>query len=158
MTRRCGRARRGERLCRKVPHGHWKTTTFVAALRPDGMTVPLVIDGPITKDLFVGYIEQHLAPTLKSGEVVIMDNLPAHHAKAVRTAIEAVGAKLQYLPAYSPDLNPIEMAFSKLKAHLRKAAKRTIPELEQEIVRCLDSYTPHECKNYFKHAGYQLRY
>lgn len=157
MTRRCGRARRGKRLCCRVPHGHWKTTTFIAALRHDGLTAPLLVDGPINKDLFVAYVEQQLTPTLRPGDVVIMDNLSAHHTAPVRTAIEAVGARLQYLPAYSPDLNPIEQAFSKLKAHLRKAGKRTISELEQEISRCIDTYTPTECQNYFRHTGYQLR-
>jgi transposase len=158
MARRGGRAYRGQRLCCKVPHGHWKTTTFVAALRHDGLTAPLVVDGPMNRELFIAYVEQQLVPTLRANDIVIMDNLPAHHAKQVRVAIESVGATLEYLPPYSPDLNPIELAFSKLKAHLRKAGKRTIPELEAEITRCLDRYTTQECRNYFQHAGYQLRF
>lgn len=158
MARRCGRAYRGQRLCCKVPHGHWKTTTFVAALRCDGLTAPLVVDGPMNRELFIAYVEQQLAPTLRPHDIVIMDNLSAHHATQVRVAIEKAGATLEYLPPYSPDLNPIELAFSKLKAHLRKAGKRTIPELEAEIASCLDRYTTQECRNYFKHAGYQLRF
>jgi transposase len=112
----------------------------------------------MNRELFVAYVEQQLVPTLHANDIVIMDNLSAHHAKQVRAAIEEAGATLEYLPPYSPDLNPIELAFSKLKAHLRKAGKRTIPELEAEIARCLDRYTTQECRNYFKHAGYQLRF
>jgi transposase len=122
------------------------------------LTAPLVVDGPMNRELFIAYVEQQLVPTLRANDIVIMDNLSAHHAKQVRVAIESVGATLEYLPPYSPDLNPIELAFSKLKAHLRKAGKRTIPELEAEITRCLDRYTTQECRNYFQHAGYQLRF
>lgn len=126
MTRFRGRSPRGHRLVTKVPHGHWKTTTFVAGLRHDGITAPLVVDGPMNGDVFRAYVEQQLAPTLRPGDVVIMDNLASHKVSGVRQAIEAVGAELVYLPPYSPDLNPIEQAFAKLKALLRSAAARTI--------------------------------
>ena len=133
MARRHGRAPRGQRLRSSVPHGHWKTTTFVGALRLSGMTAPMVLDGPMNGAWFLAYVEQVLVPTLKPGDIVIMDNLPAHKGTAVRLAIEAVGAALRFLPPYSPDLNPIENAFSKLKAHLRKAAERTVDGLWAQI-------------------------
>jgi transposase len=144
MARRHGRCRRGERLRAGVPHGHWKTTTFVAGLRRTGMVAPMVLDGPINRDAFHAYVEQVLTPELNPGDVVIMDNLSSHKAPAVREMIEAAGASLLFLPPYSPDFNPIEQAFSKLKAHLRKAA----------IGRILDLYSPDECANYFANAGY----
>ncbi len=154
MTRSHGRGPRGERLVMDVPHGHWKTTTFVVALTLGGLVAPTVVDGAMTGDLFVAYVEQQLAPTLKAGDVVVMDNLSSHHRAGVRAAIEAAGAELRYLPPYSPDLNPIEKAFAKLKALLRKAAKRTIPELEQYLGEALDAFTPEECANYFRSCGY----
>jgi len=155
MARRYGRAPKGERCRASIPHGHWKTTTFVAGLRLSGMTVPCVLDGPMTGAAFLAYVEQMVAPTLKPGDIVIMDNLPAHKAGGVRAAIEAVGATLLYLPPYSPDFNPIEMAFAKLKALLRGVAARTIPALWQTIAVALDRFTPQECRNYFIAAGYE---
>lgn len=137
-----------------VPHGHWKTTTFVAGLRRTGMVAPMVLDGPINRDAFCAYVDQVLVPELNPGDVVIMDNLSSHKAPAVREMIEAVGASLLYLPPYSPDFNPIEQAFSKLKAHLRKAAERTIHGLWNTIGRILDLYSPVECANYFANCGY----
>ena len=150
MVRQYGRAPCGERLHAKVPHGHWKTTTFVAGLRVDGLTAPYVVDGAT----FVAYIEQVLAPTLSKGDLVLMDNLGVHKVVGVREAIEAAGARLRYLPAYSPDLNPIEQAFSKLKAHLRKAGARTVDALWKCIGELVKSFPPEECANYFRHAGY----
>ena len=154
MARRHGRCRRGERLRSCVPHGHWKTTTLVAGLRRTGMVAPMVLDGPINRDAFVTYVRQVLVPGLSPGDIVIMDNLSSHKAPAARDAIEAAGAKLLFLPPYSPDFNPIEQAFSKLKAHLRKAAERTIHGLWDAIGRILDLYSPQECTNYFANAGY----
>ena len=144
MTRRYGRCARGERLVAPVPYGHWKVTTFVAGLRHDGLTAPLVIDGPINGDWFLSYVEQVLAPTLSEGDIVIMDNLPAHKVTGIREAIEARGARLLYLPAYSPDLNPIEQAFAKLKALLRKAAARSIESLWKLIGRLIRRFLPTE--------------
>ena len=155
MARIRGRAKRGQRCRAAVPHGHWKTTTFTAGLRLNGMTAPMVLDGPMNGDAFLAYIEQFLAPALVKGDVVIMDNLPAHKVTGVRKAIEDVGATLVYLPPYSPDFNPIEMAFSKFKAILRKAAARTIPELWGVIGEAIDQFKPDECKNYFAAAGYE---
>jgi transposase len=157
MARRYGRAFYGHRLISKVPHGHWKTTTFVGALRCTGITAPLVVDGPINGDVFLAYVQQQLAPTLRSGDTVIMDNLSSHKRVGVREAIEAAGARLIYLPPYSPDLNPIELAFGKLKALLRKAAARTVDDLESAIARLLDQFTPQECRAYFRHCGYSAR-
>lgn len=154
MTRLRGRCRKGLRLIAHVPHGHWKTTTFVAALRCDAITAPLVIDGPMNGEIFRAYVEQHLVPTLRPGDAVIMDNLPAHKVEGIRQLIEAAAATLIYLPPYSPDLNPIEQAFAKLKAMLRKAAARTIPDLWDSIGYLLAAFTPQECSNYFRHAGY----
>lgn len=154
MARRHGRCRRGERLRSGVPHGHWKTTTLIAGLRRTGMVAPMVLDGPINRDAFVAYVRQVLVPSLSPGDIVIMDNLSSHKAPAARDAIEAAGAKLLFLPPYSPDFNPIEQAFSKLKAHLRKAAERTIHGLWDAIGRILDLYSPKECANYFANARY----
>jgi transposase len=137
-----------------APEGHRKTITFVAGLRQNGMTAPAVIDDPMNGPMFVGYVEQILAPTLERGEFVLMDNLPTHKVAGVREAIEAIGAHVLYLSAYSPDLNPIEMAFSKLKALLRKAVERTIPGLIRLIVRLLKKFSPEECRNFLNHAGY----
>ncbi len=137
-----------------MPHGHWKTTTFVGALRLSGMTAPMVIDGPMNGAWFLAYVHQMLAPTLKPGDVVIMDNLAAQKSTPIRDAIEAVGARLLFLPPYSPDLNPIENAFAKLKAMLRKAAARSIDQLWDAIARIIQTYSPLECANYFAAAGY----
>jgi transposase len=154
MARRYGRARRGARVVAAVPHGHWKTTTFLAALRHDGLSAPCVFDGAINGARFLAYVEQALAPTLRPGDIVIMDNLGAHKVAGVRQAIEARGAVVLYLPPYSPDLNPIEQAFAKLKSLLRSAAKRTVASLWQAIGRALDAFSPTECANYLAHAGY----
>jgi transposase len=154
MARRYGRAPKGRRLRAAIPHGHWKTTTFVARLRVTGMTAPLVFDGPINARVFEAYVEQFLAPALRPGDIVIMDNLSSHKGKKVRDLIEAAGASLRYLPPYSPDFNPIEKAFAKLKALLRKAAERTVAGLWLAIGRCLDLFSPNECQNYFAAAGY----
>ena len=155
MARRYGRAKRGSRCRAAIPHGHWKTTTFVGALRLSGMAAPMVLDGPMHGDAFLAYVEQVLAPTLAPGDIVIMDNLPAHKPVAVRHAIETAGAELRFLPPYSPDFNPIEMAFAKLKALLNKAACRTIPELWDTIATAIDTFTPTECANYFTATGYE---
>jgi transposase len=154
MARRYGRALRGERCRAPVPHGHWKTTTFVGALRLEGITAPMVLDGAMHGAAFLAYVGQVLAPTLIPGDIVIMDNLPAHKPAAVRRAIEAAGAELRFLPPYSPDFNPIEMAFSKLKAFLKKTAARTINDLWDAIAIGIDTFTPTECQNYFAAAGY----
>jgi transposase len=154
MARKYGRGPRGQRVVGTVPHGHWKTTTFVAALGADGMTAPMVIDGAMTGDLFVAYIEQILAPTLRPGDVVVMDNLSSHKRARVREAIEGAGCTLMYLPPYSPDLNPIELAFAKLKSLLRKAGKRTVDGLWEFLGQALDAFAPQECRNYMRHCGY----
>ena len=154
MTRRYGRAPRGQRLVAAVPHGHWKTSTFVAGLRTDGLTAPLVVDGAMNGDIFRAYVEQVLAPTLKPGDIVILDNLSSHKVTGVREMVEARGATLVYLPPYSPDLNPIEQAFAKLKAQLRKTKPRTIPALYDHIGQAIDRFDPAECRNYFKNSGY----
>ena len=154
MARRYGRAPRGQRCRAPVPHGHWKTTTFVGALRLHGMTAPMVLDGAMHGAAFLAYVEQVLVPTLAPGDIVVMDNLPAHKPVAVRHAIEAAGAELRFLPPYSPDFNPIEMAFSKLKAFLKKIAARTVDDLWHAIARGIDTFTPSECQNYFAAAGY----
>ena len=154
MARLRGRCPRGERLVAKVPHGHWKTTTFVAGLRKGGITAPFVVDAPMNGEIFLTYLEQCLVPTLSPGEIVMMDNLPAHKVAGVRETIEATGATLRRLPPYSPDLNPIEQSFAKLKDQLRKAAERSIPALWDRIGTILHTFTPEECNNYFKHAGY----
>jgi transposase len=155
MARLRGRAKRGQRCRSPVPHGHWKTTTFTGALRLTGMTAPMVLDGPMTGEWFAAYAEQVLAPTLRPGDIVILDNLPAHKTMAAREAIEAAGARMLFLPPYSPDFNPIENAFSKLKAILRKDAARTISELWDAIRDALPRFTPQECANYFAATGYE---
>jgi transposase len=154
MARRYGRAPKGERLVDAVPHGHWKTTTFVAALRWDGLTAPCVIDGAMNGDLFVAYVGQMLVPTLRAGDVVVMDNLACHKRAEVRAAIEGAGCRLLYLPPYSPDFNPIEPAYAKLKALLRKARERTVAGLETFLGNAVDAFSPQECPNYFRHCGY----
>jgi transposase len=156
MTRFRGRAPRGHRLVTKVPHGHWKMTTLVAGLRQDGITAPLVVDGPMNGDVFRAYVQQQIVATLRPGDLVIMDNLTSHKVAGVRQAIEAVGAELVYLPPYSPDFNPIEQVFAKLKALLRSAARRTITQLEQTIGQLLDRFNEKECRNYFRHCGYAI--
>lgn len=155
MARLRGRARKGERLRAGIPHGHWKTTTFVAGLRIDGIAAPMVLDGPINRDAFQAYVDQVLVPELRHGDVVIMDNLSSHKGPAIRRAIEEAGASLLYLPPYSPDFNPIENVFAKLKALLRKAAERTIDALWDRIGTILQAFTPAECANYFRAAGYE---
>lgn len=154
MTRLRGRALRGRRLVDHVPHGHWLTTTFLAALRLEGLTAPLVVDGPINGEIFRAYVEQHLAPTLGPGDLVIMDNLGSHKVSGVAEAIEARGARLLFLPPYSPDLNPIEQVFAKLKALLRAAGERTMSGLWNRIGQLLDRFAAAECRNYFRHSGY----
>jgi len=155
MARRYGRCPRGQRLLTGVPWGHWKTTTFIAALRVDQVTAPCVFDGPIDGDSFRAYVEQCLAPTLRRGDIVIMDNLASHKVAGIKEAIEAAGAELRYLPPYSPDLNPIEQLFAKLKALLRKAAARTLDALIAAIADALTTVCPHECENYFANQGYR---
>jgi transposase len=154
MTRTHGRCTRGRRLVARVPHGHWRTLTFLAALRSDRIVAPCVIDGPINGESFLAYIEQVLVPTLRPGDIVIIDNLGSHKGKAIRRAIRAAGARLFFLPAYSPDLNPIEQVFAKLKTLLRKAAERTVEATWKRIGVLLDAFTPVECANYLKNAGY----
>ena len=154
MVRTHGRCRRGQRLIGKAPFGHWKTNTFTAGLRCDGLVAPFVLDGPMNGEAFLVYVETVLAPSLSAGDIVVIDNLPAHKVAGVRAAIEASGAFLLYLPPYSPDLNPIEMAFAKLKTLLRKAAARTRDSLWDAIADVLSAFSPAECANYLAHAGY----
>lgn len=154
MARLYGRSRRGERCVAAIPHGHWKTTTFVGGLRLSGMAAPMTLEGAMDGPAFKAWVEQMLAPTLRPGDIVVLDNLPAHKQPAVRLAVEARGAELRYLPPYSPDLNPIEMAFSKLKALLKKAAARTVDELWQAIARALDELSADDTRSYFTAAGY----
>jgi transposase len=154
MARSHGRAKRGQRLVAAVPHGHWKTSTFIAALRHDRITAPCVFDGAINGERFLAYVEQALAPTLQPGDIVIMDNLGAHKVAGVREAIAARGASVLHLPPYSPDLNPIEQVFAKLKTLLRTAATRTVDALWHAIGQALDAFTPAECQNYLANAGY----
>ena len=154
MTRTHGRCAKGQRLVDKVPHGHWKTLTFLAALRCDAITAPFVLDGPINGDWFLAYVEQVLVPTLKPGDVVVMDNLGSHKGKAVRRAIRQAGARLLFLPPYSPDLNPIEQVFAKLKTLLRKAAERTVEATWRRIGKLLDHFSADECANYLVNSGY----
>lgn len=154
MSRRYGRARRGQRLIAKVPHGHWMTTTFVAALRHDRLTAPLVVDGAMNGAIFRAYVEQQLVPTLRRGDLVVLDNLSAHKVAGVREAIEGAGAEVVYLPPYSPDLNPIELVFSKLKWLLRSAALRTKEALWSYLGRVLDAFSADECSRHLRHCGY----
>ena len=155
MVRLRGRAPRGERCRAGVPHGHWKTTTFTGALRLTGMTAPFVYDGPMNGTVFLAYVEQVLGPTLSPGDTVIMDNLPAHKGAMIREAIERCGARLVFLPPYSPDFNPIENAFAKLKAMLRARAERSIDALWNATGELIEAFKPHECANYFRAAGYE---
>lgn len=145
---------KGQRLIGKVPHGRWRTLTFIAALRHDRITAPCVIDGPINGDSFMAYVEQCLIPTLTPGDIVVMDNLGSHKRQAVRVAIRTAGAKLFFLPPYSPDLNPIEQVFAKLKLLLRKAQERTVEATWKRIGTLLNAFTPSECANYLRNSGY----
>src|SRR4051812_12431820 len=154
MARRHGRCARGLRLLAPVPHGHWKTTTLIAGLRTTGIVAPYVLDGAVTGPVFRSYTEQILAPALQPGDILVMDNLPTHKVAGIRQAVESRGAQLLYLPPCSPDLNPIEQAFAKLKGLLRKAAERTRDGLWQAIGRIIDLVTPEECRNLFRNAGY----
>lgn len=154
MARLYGRSRRGSRCRASIPHGHWLTTTFTAALRRTALTAPMTLDGPMNAVAFRAYVEQVLAPTLDPGDIVVMDNLPAHKGPAVRAAIQACGASLILLPSYSPDFNPIENAFAKFKSRLRKVAARTVETLEAAIADAFHTFTPQECTNYFHTAGY----
>jgi transposase len=154
MARLRGWAPRGERCRAAIPHGHWKTTTFTAGLRLGGFVAPWLLDGPMDGEAFLVYVRRVLASELRPGDIVIMDNLPAHKVSGVRKAIEAAGAVLFYLPPYSPDFNPIEMAFSKVKALLRKAAARAIDDLWDAVANAISAFTPDECQNYFEAAGY----
>jgi transposase len=154
MARRYGRAPRGQRLVGAVPQGHWKTTTFVAALGLGGMTAPLVIDGAMNGDLFEAYVGQVLVPALVPGDIVVLDNLSCHKRARVRELVEGAGCTVLFLPPYSPDLNPIELAFAKLKALLRKAGKRAVDKLWDFLGQVVDAFSPEECRNYFRHCGY----
>jgi len=154
MARLRGRCAKGQRLVASIPHGHWKTMTFIAGLRHDGMTAPWVLDGPMDGPAFVTYIKTQLAPTLQKGDVVVMDNLPAHKVVGARNAIEQRGAWLLFLPPYSPDLNPIELAFSKLKAHMKRLALRTVDSLWKGVGQILELFSKQECKNFFAESGY----
>ena len=155
MTRPRGRSLRGTRLIDKTPHGHWKTTTFLAALRTCGLTAPLVVDGAINGDIFLAYVQQQLTPTLRSGDIVIMDNLSSHKRAGVKEAIQSMGACLVYLPPYSPDFNPIEQAFSKFKWLLKSAKERTVETLWKTCGKLLDQFTESECRDYIRHCGYR---
>jgi transposase len=154
MARLRGWAPKGERCRAAIPHGHWKTITFVGGLTLAGFVAPMLLDGPMDGESFLAWVEQMLAPTLRPGDIVVMDNLAAHKVAGVRQAIEACGAELHYLPPYSPDLNPIENAFAKLKAHVRKSAARTLDALERAAANALPQFKPDECANFFAHAGY----
>ena len=154
MARRHGRCPRGQRLRMSVPHGHWKTTAFIARLRSSGIVAPYVVDCPVNRDIFEAWVEQALLRELRPGDIVIMDNLSSHKGPRVRALIESRGASLLYLPPYSPDFNPIENAFAKLKALLRREAARTVDALWSAIGRLIDLITPQECQNMFAAAGY----
>ena len=156
LLRRYGRSLRGVRLRDHTPCGHWETHTIVAALRPHGITAPAVFDGPLDNDSFRAYVEQVLVPTLRRGDVVVLDNLAVHKQPEVRAAIEAAGARIRFLPPYSPDFNPIEMAFAKLKAFLRAARPRTFDHVTALTAAALALFTPAECRNYVRHCGYRL--
>lgn len=156
MARLRGWAPKGERCRAAIPHGHWKTITFVGGLTLYGFVAPMLLDGPMDGECFLAWVEQMLASTLRPGDLVVMDNLPAHKVAGVRQAIEAKGAELLYLPPYSPDFNPIENAFAKLKAHVRKAAARTFDALEDAAAHALTKFNPNQCTNFFAHAGYGL--
>ena len=156
MIRRYGRSPRGTRLRDHTPCSHWQVHTVVAALRLEGLSAPAVFDGPIDNITFLAYVEQVLAPSLRKGDVVVLDNLAAHKQPEVRRAIEAVGARLRFLPPYSPDFNPIELAFAKLKAFLRAARPRSFEQVSDLIAIALSLFTPTECRNYVRHCGYRI--
>lgn len=156
MVRQYGRSPKGSRCVSSAPYGHWKTTTFIAGLRHDCVSAPMVLDGAMDGEAYLSYIKKILCPTLRPGDIVIADNLPCHKVSGVQAAIESVGAEYRYLPPYSPDLNPIEKMFSKLKSLLRKAAKRTVEELWEEIKNILKTFTAEECANYFSATGYKV--
>ena len=156
LTKRTGWAAKGKRLIDYAPFGHWQTQTFIAGLRHNKLTAPWIIDQPMNKQLFECYVETQLAPTLKKGDVVILDNLSCHKSAKAAEILKDIGAWFLFLPAYSPDLNPIELAFSKLKAHLRKACARTFDEVWQSIGKICDLFSPQECQNYFKACGYEF--
>ena len=155
MTRTYGRSPQGTRLLAKIPYGRWETTTFLGAMRSTGFVAPLCIDGPVNGRLFRAWVEQHLIDVLRAGDIVVMDNLSSHKTAGVAAAIESVGAEVRYLPAYSPDLNPIELAFSKFKKLLRDAAERTTDKLWELCGQVLNMFTETECRNYLKHCGYR---
>ena len=155
MARMYGRAPRGERCRAPVPHGHWKTTTFVGGLTLDGVIAPMTIDGAMTGAAFLAYAEQVLVPTLRPGDIVVLDNLPAHKPVAIRETIEAAGAAMLFLPPYSPDFNPIEMAFSKIKALLKKAAARTVNDLWDAIRQAIDAVSAQDARSFFIACGYE---
>jgi transposase len=157
MARLYGRSPVGQRCVAAVPHGHWHSFTLVAALRYDQLSAPFLIDGPMNGEAFLSYVKKELASTLSAGDVVICDNLSSHKVSGVREAIESCGAQLLYLPAYSPDLNPIEMAFAKLKSFLRKAASRTYADLLESTAKALESFTPEHCRNFLTHAQYATK-
>ena len=156
MTPARGRSPRGQRCVASVPHGHWKTTTFIAALRHNAVTAPMVLDGAMDGTAFLAYVRDFLCPTLRQGDIVIADNLSSHKVAGVQSAIEAVGASIRYLPPYSPDLNPIEKLFSKLKTLLRRAGPRTVDALWDQIGELLNRFPPEECRNYFRSSGYVI--
>ena len=155
MVRAYGRCAKGQRLIGRQPFGHWKTTTFTAGLRCDGITAPFVLDGPMNRAAFLVYIDKILGPTLKPGDIVIMDNLSAHKVAGVEAAINAVGARVLYLPPYSPDFNPIETLFSKFKYLLRSAAERTVEALWTTCGKLIDEFPESECRNHIRHCGYR---
>ena len=155
MTRTYGRSLIGTRLIEKVPSGRWETTTFLGAMRAEGFIAPLTVEGPINGELFLAWVRKELAPALRPGDIVVMDNLSSHKVAGVHEAIEAVGAEVRYLPPYSPDLNPIELAFAKFKKLLRDGARRTVDKLWELCGALLDEFTEQECRNYFKHCGYR---
>lgn len=157
MTRLRGRAPRGQRLVEKVPHGHWQTTTLIAALDHQGMRCATTVDGAVNGKVFTAFVKQVLVPTLRPGQIVIMDNLSAHKVAGVREAIQAVGASVVHLPPYSPDLNPIELAFSKIKQLMRSARHRLVDPLWRDTQRFLDAITPADATNFFRHCGYTLQ-
>lgn len=158
MSRLYGRSLRGERCLSKVPHGHWQSATFIAALRHDRLIAPWLLDGPMDGSAFLAYVQEVLCPELRAGDIVICDNLASHKVAGVQTAIQAVGAHLLYLPAYSPDFNPIELAFAKLKSTLRRAAQRTFEGLTTALALALDSFSSSHCTNFFRHALYNASY
>ncbi len=156
MSRTRGRSLRGTRLVEKVPHGRWETTTFLGALRSTGFVAPVCVDGAINGGVFLAWVRQHLVRELRPGDVVVLDNLSSHKVKGVREAIEAAGAEVRYLPPYSPDLNPIEQVFAKIKALLRKAGARTKAALWDAIAAALHAFSPHECQRYLTNSGYEF--